>query len=248
MYVTGDSNTPPLKLPGEQSFYVSSLFAAIGILLSVRKREQTGIGEHLDISLQASMAATLEHVMVRYFNDQTIPKRQGGLHWSHEFNIFPCKDGFIHLSLFQQWETLVELMIQDGMAEDLGDEKWRDDTYRRENVSHIIEVVRSWTKIYTVMELFELGQLMRFPWAPVRTPIELSQCPQLKARDFFVPVKHPEKGIEIQYPGMPYKWSKSSVGPKKSAPLVGLDNERIYCEEMGMSREELERLGKEKVV
>jgi benzylsuccinate CoA-transferase BbsE subunit len=248
MYVTGDSTTPPLKVYGEQSLYISSLFAAIGILLAIRKRDQTGRGELLDISIQESMAATLEHVMVRYFHDQTVPERQGGLHWSHEFNIFPCKDGFIHLSLFQQWETLVEWLAQDGMAEDLVDEKWRDDTYRRENVSHIIEVLQRWTKTHTVQELFEQGQLMRFPWAPVRSPMDLIQCPQLKARDFFKPISHPQEAVEIPYPGFPYKLSNVKVGPTKHAPMIGEDNDRIYCGELGMSRKKLERLAKDKVV
>lgn len=248
MSVTGDSTTPPLKLSGGQPLYISSLFAAIGILLAVRKRGKMGIGEHLDISLQASMAATLEHVMVRYFHDHSIPERQGGLHWRHEFNLFPCKDGFIHLSLFQQWETLVEWMKQDGMAEDLGEARWLDDGYRRENVSHIIAVLQRWTKTHTIKELFDLGQLMRFPWAPVRTPMDLIQCPQLKARDFFMPIRYPEESVEIPTLSVPYKWSDSRVGPIKRAPMIGEDNERVYCGELGMSKEELERLGEKKII
>jgi crotonobetainyl-CoA:carnitine CoA-transferase CaiB-like acyl-CoA transferase len=52
MYVSGSPVTAPLKPFGEQSYYAASLFAAIGILLALRKRKQSGKGEHLDISLQ----------------------------------------------------------------------------------------------------------------------------------------------------------------------------------------------------
>src|SRR4030042_3860469 len=70
MYVSGSPSTPPLKPFGEQSYYTSSLFAAIGILLTLRKRGHTGQGEHIDISLQESVASTLDHVIVQYFNEK----------------------------------------------------------------------------------------------------------------------------------------------------------------------------------
>ena len=83
------------------------------------------------------------------------------------FAIFPCKDGYILLSLFYQWETLVEWLASEGMAEDLTDKKWRDRDYRLEHLDHVIEVLERWTKNHTVAELVAKGQLMRFPWAEV---------------------------------------------------------------------------------
>ena len=59
---------------------------------------------------------------------------------------------------------------------------------------YIIQVLEKWTKTYTKSELFELGQLMGFPWAPVQSPMDLTHCPQLKSRDFFAPMDQPETG------------------------------------------------------
>ncbi|MBM4307164.1 MAG: CoA transferase, partial [Deltaproteobacteria bacterium] len=64
MYVSGSPSTPPLKPFGEQSYYAASLFAAIGILLALRKRNRSGEGEHIDISLQEAVVSTLEHIMI----------------------------------------------------------------------------------------------------------------------------------------------------------------------------------------
>ena len=67
MYISGSPSTPPLKPFGEQSYYAASLYAAIGILLALRSRRQTGKGDRIDISLEEVFVSTLDHVMVRYF-------------------------------------------------------------------------------------------------------------------------------------------------------------------------------------
>ena len=242
MYVSGSPSTPPLKPFGEQSYYAASLFAAIGILLALRKRNRSGKGEHIDISLQEAVVSTLEHVMIQYFYEKTIAKRQGSLHWNNSFCILPCKDGHILMSLFQQWETLVEWMDSEGMAEDLKDEKYKGEEFRQNHLDHIIEVLQRWTKTHTASELFELGQLMRFPWAPVYSPKEVLNSPQLKSRGFFVEVGHPEVGTFIQYSGAPYKFDGWSSDRWKRAPLIGEDNMEIYQTELGLSDEELKRL------
>ncbi len=242
MYVTGSSSSPPLKPFGDQSYFIGSLFAAVSILLALRKRAQTGKGEHLDISLQESAVSTLDHVMVRHFYENTIARRMGDVSWNYSFCILSCKDGHILLAPFQQWETLVEWMENEGMAGDLKDEKYWEEEYRDSRVDHILKVIEQWTKTHTAQELFETGQLMRFPWAPVSSLKEVRNNPQLKARDFFVDVEHPELKRSISYPGSPYKFDPSAADRWKRAPLIGEDNVRIYQGELGLSDEELQRL------
>ncbi len=242
MYVTGSPTSPPLKAYGEQSYYLASLFAAIGILLAIRKRSQTGSGEHVDISLQEAVTATLEHVMVRFFSEAIIAGRQGSLHWNHAFKIFACKDGFIHLTLFQNWETLVEWLDSEEMAEDLKDKKWNNEEYRQQHIEHVIEVVECWTKTHRVDELFELGQLMHFPWAPVLSPKDILNSAQLKARKFFVPLYHRENDTDLSYPQLPFRFSSRFISRKKRAPLPGQDNAKIYKGELGFSNREIQQL------
>jgi crotonobetainyl-CoA:carnitine CoA-transferase CaiB-like acyl-CoA transferase len=248
MYVTGSSSTPPLKPFGEQSYYTASLFAAVSILLALRKRAKTAKGEHIDISLQEAALSALDHVMVRYFYEKTIAKRQGGVYWNHSFCILPCKDGHVLLAPFQQWDTMIEWMDSEGMAEDLKDEKYREEESRASGINHILEVLERWTKSHTVQELFESSQLMRFPWAPLYSLKEVLNNPQLKARGFFIDVEHPELNRSISYSGTPYKFSHLSTGRWKRAPLIGEDNVRVYQGELGLSQEEYKRLLSLKVI
>jgi len=242
MYVTGSPSTPPLKPFGDQSYCLASLFAGVSVLLALRKRARTGKGEHLDISLQEAAVSTLDHAMIRYFYENTVAKRQGGAYWNHSFCILPCKNGHILLAPFQQWETLVEWMDSEGMAEDLAEKKYCEEEYCLAHIDHILQVFEQWTRTHTAQELFESGQLMRFPWAPISALKGVLSNSQLKARGFFVDVEHPELKRSISYPGSPYKFSNSSTGRWKRAPLVGEDNVRVYQGELGLTEEELKRL------
>ncbi len=248
MYVSGTQETQPLKPYGQQPYYAASLFAAIGILTALHERHRSGKGQHIDISLQEAVAATLEHVMVRYFYERAVPRRQGNLHWTNSASLLPCKDGYILLTFAREWETLVNLLDSEGMAADLKDERWREEDYRQQYINHIIDVLSAWTKTHTTGELFEMGQLMRFPWAPVCSPGEVLASPQLKAREFFVPVKHPESGDSPVYPGVPGKLSGSSWEIRGRAPLIGEHNTRVYRDELGLTEEDLTRLATEKVI
>jgi crotonobetainyl-CoA:carnitine CoA-transferase CaiB-like acyl-CoA transferase len=248
MYACGSPSDPPLQSYGDQSYFAASLFAASAILLSLRNRAKTGKGDHLDISLQASVTATLEHIMVRYFTEGIIFQRQQSLHWNGGFAVLPCKDGFIHVTLFQQWETLVEWLATEGMAEDLVDEKWLDEDYRRQHMGHVISVLKKWTRTHSIAEIFELAQLMRFPWAPVRTPNEVLNSPQLKARQFLIEQEYGGSGKTFRAPGSPYKMSSKIDTRFRSAPWPGEHNELIYCQELGLSKKNLKRLHDRNVI
>jgi crotonobetainyl-CoA:carnitine CoA-transferase CaiB-like acyl-CoA transferase len=203
LYVTGEPGKPPLKTFGNQSYYLASLLAAIGVLLALHHRHASGKGQHIDISLQEGVAAALDHVLVRYFYQDEVAQRQGSLHWNNAFRVFPARDGHVLLSLFYQWPTLVEWLDAEGMAEDLNDEKWQSGDYRLENIDHIIEILERWTKGHSKSQLVAKGQAMRFPWAEVASIQELLASPQLKARKFWLDVEH--QGKKYKLPATPLK-------------------------------------------
>ncbi len=248
LYVSGESETPPLKPSGDQAYYSASLFAAVGIMLALWSRHATGRGQHIDISLQECVAASLDHVLVRYFYGGAVASRQGSLHWNNAFRVFPCADGYILLTLLWQWETLVEWLDSEGMAEDLTGAKWRDREEQLEHLDHIIKVLERWTKTRRVGELVEKGQLMRFPWAEVASVAGFVDSPQLKERGFFVEVREPRSGKTCKFPGAPVKFSRSPWRVGGYPPEAGEDNIRIYQGELGLSGKEIERLVREGVI
>ena len=248
MYVCGEPQMPPLKPFGNQAYYAACLFAANGVLMALWNRHTTGRGQHIDISLQESVAATLDHVLVRYFYEGVVANRQGGRHWNNAFRIFHCRDGYILLSLFQQWQTLVEWLDSEGMAENLTDNKWLDREYRLQYLDHVTEILERWTKSHAVAELLDKGQLMRFPWAEVTSIAKLVDSPQLKGRDFWVEVEPPETGKKCRYPGTPVKFSRSKWQVGSQSPSPGQDNVVVYQRELGLSKGEIEALAQEGII
>jgi crotonobetainyl-CoA:carnitine CoA-transferase CaiB-like acyl-CoA transferase len=69
---------------------------------------------------------------------------------------------------------------------------------------------------------------------------DLLESPQLKARGFFQETEHPEAGT-LTYPGPQFVMSEVGWSAGR-APLLGEHNSELYCDEMGMSREDLLRL------
>jgi CoA:oxalate CoA-transferase len=167
--VTGEPSKP-LKLFGNQSYHVASLFAVNGILLALWQMHATGHGQYLDISIFECVAASLDYVLPRYFYEDVVSHRRGSLYWNNAFRVFRCKDGYILLTIHHQWDSLVELMASEGMAENLTDVRWRDRQERDRHIDHVIAVIEQWTINHKASELEEIGQLMHFPWAEVKAP------------------------------------------------------------------------------
>lgn len=246
MYASGEPGTPPLKPFGNQAYNLAGLFAANGILLALWDRHTSGRGQHLDISTMECVAAALDHVLVRYLYEGVVSRRRGSLHWNNAFRLFPCRNGYILLSLFHQWETLVELLQAEGMADDLTDEKWRDREERLRHLDHIISVLEKWTLSHNVDELVEMGQLMRFPWAKVTTIPELVNSPQLAERNFFIDKESPD-GRKYKYPGAPIKLSRAPWRAGGHVPGKGEHNNEIY-REIGLSAVEIKALKTKRVI
>lgn len=235
LYLNGEPDAPPLKLYGQQAYHLASLFALTGILIALFHRHASDRGQHIDVSIQECVAAALDHTMVRYFYQGTVPERQGSLHWSGGFRLFPCQDGHVLLSLNQDWEVLVEWLGTEGMANDLAEARWRDRKVRQENLGHIIAVLERWTKSHTAAELVEKGQLMRFPWAEVSDISGLVNNPHLQEREFFARVQTPSATSYLQ-PRSPYV--ERTPLPRR-APSIGEHNEAVYCGLLGLSAQDL---------
>jgi len=230
MCVCGSTGRQPLQPYSAQPYYLASLFAACGILMALRWRDLAGKGQHIDISLQEAAAAALEHVMVQYFHDNVVPRRLNSLQWNGAADLFPCRDSYIFMTFNREWDTLVELLGQRDMAAEFRQPAWCEESYRRLHIEDIQEVLTFWTCQHGSAELFNLGQDMRFPWAPVSSIVDVLQNVQLRARQYFLPAAHPlaEQGFEVPrpvivLPGTPnYEWRR--------APFMGEhDGKAVSC-------------------
>ena len=245
MYVTGWPETPPNKLWGLQAFHTTSNRGFIGVLIALYHRLATGQGQQVDVSMQEAVATTTEHVNTTYNYTGENAVRCGFRHGGQFVATWQCRDGYVSITTNTQkaWDDLRAWMDREGMAGDLMDERYNDRfILRGEHGSHIEELVEAWTLTHTRQEITEWGQANHHPWGPVSTAVELLENEQLWDRGFYQEVSEQGIGQKLVYPGAPCKMSESGWRLSSTAPRVGEHNQQVYCEELGLSQEELQEL------
>ena len=139
----------------------------------------------------------------------------------------------------RQMQVLAEWMDGYGLADDLMDEKYRDQEAIQENASHINEVAANFFAHLTQDEVAYGGQERGFNWGAVRSPDDLVDDGHLHDRGFWVKVEHPELGRTFTYPGPAGIWNGSPWRISRRAPLIGEHNEEVLSGELGLTQAEL---------
>jgi benzylsuccinate CoA-transferase BbsE subunit len=203
--VSGHPDSPPLHSLGLQAYHQAGVLAATGVLAALLARERTGRGQHVDVSLQAAVAASLEHVPGLFHQTGQIPKRQGTLHWTRFFRVGRCRDGWVMHCTLGDWTSLIEWVKSDGLGADIDELEMQEPMHRQRMAERIFPVLDAWAARYTVAELYQGAQLRRIPYAAVRAPEALLSDAHLEERGFFVPIEHPGLGRTVPFPGAAFR-------------------------------------------
>lgn len=257
MLVTGFPEDPPVRAYGNQSYHAGSVYGAIGTLSALFNKSITGEGQHVDISLQEAVLSVTEHVSIYYVYENHVSRRQGTSHgvWPIDLkgpigsgDVFECKDGYT--TIFSMKEDTIQWLIDTGVkaAEPYLAPEWAQPDKLEQRGQIILEMVREWARQFTMEELFMEGQRRRVTTSPVQTPDKVFFDPQLRNRNFFVEVEHPELGRTLTYPGAPYKLVETPWRIARKAPLLGQHNKEVYTNEFGLDVMRLEELKKKGVI
>jgi crotonobetainyl-CoA:carnitine CoA-transferase CaiB-like acyl-CoA transferase len=189
LYISGDPSMPPCRPPETQAYYFGSVFAAAGALAALYRRERTGRGDHVDVSMQEALA-TQEHIIRLYANEGQILKRQGSQHGQvAPAKMFPCRDGYVYLYVTRQhWKIFLDVW-NDHPAEMEGPE-WLNNLHRRAQVDKINPAIEAFTRQYTRDELTSLLQARGIPCVPVNTPLGFATDEHVQSREFITAVDH----------------------------------------------------------
>jgi crotonobetainyl-CoA:carnitine CoA-transferase CaiB-like acyl-CoA transferase len=201
LYIAGDPSMPPVRPPETQAYYFASLFAAAGVLAALYRRERTGQGDHVDASMQETLA-TQEHIIRLWANEKQIAKRAGSQHGSvAPAKIFPCRDGFVYLYVTRQhWKLFLTVWKDHPSTFDAPE--WLNNVYRRAHADELNPAVEAFLGNFTMGEITELLQAKGIPCVPVNTPTGFTSDEHVQSRGFLVAVEHAAFGSTRQ-PAMP---------------------------------------------
>ena len=236
---------PPLKAFGHQADFQGALAASVVTLGAYYRALNTGTGEHIDLSVQAFVASFLEQNFVYYSYMGKVASRLGQ-RLLYPWGIFQCQDGPIFLVNVEQdqWLRLVDLM---GNPEWASWEIFKDQFTRAENWDVIKPYLDEWMQQWKVEDLWREGQERRICFSPVFTMPQLATQEQLRTRNFFIEVNHPQVGT-LTHLGAPYRLGESWLKIKRPAPLLGEHNAEVFASRANLRKTTLEQQAQSSVV
>ena len=243
MQLTGDPEREPLKLPGSQAEFQAGLNAAVATLCALYFRDQTGEGQHIDVSVQEVVASILESAVATYSYSGFIRGRLGSRHpLQCPSRVMRCQDGWIHVQAGANWDHFAAFLQEPQLMEPR-----LASIFRYHYADEVEGLIQPWLMKHGAEEIFASGQEWRIPFAMVLGLEELGEDPQYQARGFFPEINHPVAD-RFAYPGAPFRMSQTPWQIARPAPLLGEHNEEIYVGRLGLSNEDVARLGKNGVI
>ncbi len=234
-------DTRPTILGGKQAEYTAGL---IGYVVTMAAVISPVKGTWIDLSVMEALASTLTGVSADYsyigLSRRTLP---WAIHGFPTQENYPCKDGFVNLTPGLGGTKVIADLIEK--PEERENPLLVKAGARVKEPEKFEELVLPWLKEHKKWEITEKAQKLKLAFAPILSPKELLDDPQLKAREFFVKTEHPEMG-EVTYPGAPAKLSKT---PWKAgrAPLLGEHTEEILTG-IGYTKSDLTALSNEGII
>lgn len=257
MYLSGDPDRPPVRVSAPQAYLHAGADAAAASMIAHYHRQRTGEGQWVDVSAQESIICTTMNAVPWWDVEKRLEKRvgthRGGLTTgAPQLQIWPCKDGYISFALWASFtkvggvsnRAIVEWMESEGMSTDyLNSIDWDiwDITQQTKETWEMTEApILKFFQTKTKAELHREALKRRMVIMPVMTPSDLVNNEQLKYRDFWVEVDHPELGGKLLYPGAFAKVTGADpLKVRRRAPLIGEHNREVYQDELGLSTEEM---------
>lgn len=212
---------PPIKPFGEHAYTQAALHGAVAAMAACYGAVESGVGEHLDLSVQEVGTFFLGRTFATYTYGGVVQSRNSPTPYEPQ-SLYPCKDGYIYLICAEQsqWERLVEVM---GDPEWAHAERFATRDSRGDNGDELKDFISAWTGQHSVAELFHACQRARVGAAPVLTHAQLEHDEHLQTRQYFTCQHHPRAGT-VKLPGPPYRLQKPWWALRTPAPLLGEAN------------------------
>lgn len=233
--VTGYADKPPTRCGAAISDTVAPLFSVIGILSALRRRDQTGAGEWVDIAM-LDTSFFLQPDLLEMLNGGIEPRRRGNTHAAGTpLNTYPTHDGFVTVAVTtdKNWQCLLTALGREDLK---NDPRFATPLSHREHIQFIDEMVAAWLQDRAMADAAKILQDNEVPAGPVHTMPELLTNPQLQARQMVVDLEHPSAGPlpGVKGFGMPIHFVEHPVQFDQPAPLLGAHNEEIYGNVLGL--------------
>jgi formyl-CoA transferase/CoA:oxalate CoA-transferase len=238
MSITGAADGPPFRLGVAIVDIVTGMFAAQGITAALYARERTRRGQFVDISMLDSATALLTYQAGIYFATGRPPVRMGNRHPTIvPYETFAAADGDFMLAVGtdDQWARFCEIAGLEPGAR-FATNSGRVTGYA-ELRPMLAAALCARPRAYWLERLRGVG----VPCGSVRDLHEALADPQLDARAMIASVEHPTIG-PLRLVGSPLALSETAAGIRTPPPTIGQHTDAVLHDDLGLSREAVDRL------
>jgi crotonobetainyl-CoA:carnitine CoA-transferase CaiB-like acyl-CoA transferase len=195
---------PPLNAPSQAAGLLAGEVVSTAVLAGLLSAQRSGLGAHLDISLQEALAADNQSSYnASAAGRESVGRMVSDTPGTAVVSLLPCRDGWIAVSAREnrQWERWTAL-IGGSWA---GDLRLTSRSDREREWEWLYPLMAERTRPHLKADLVRMAQEAGVPCLPLGTAAELLQSPQFAARGFFTDCELPS-GSRIRVPGRPYQW------------------------------------------
>ncbi|MBJ22184.1 MAG: CoA transferase [bacterium] len=238
---TRKSDQPPeIVTAGALGDNAAALFAVIGILAALRHRDQTGVGQRVDIAMYDSMIALTD--MVPFLASMDAPPEWATSGSQGANDAFRASDGYFVVTVLRRHHF-------ERLARFLGHEEWLSDpdfeglqAMARQTKGPIRAAIEAWAADKTKIEAARALAAEGIAAGASQVAADLEVDPHVAARHMLIEVDRPDADAPIRLVGNPVKFSRAPEGPIKPLPLLGEHTAEVLREELGLSDLEIESL------
>jgi crotonobetainyl-CoA:carnitine CoA-transferase CaiB-like acyl-CoA transferase len=210
MGMTGTPDGPPMRVGVPVGDIFSGVYATIGILAALARREKTGRGGYVDAALVDSIVGTLAFQALNYLVSGEVPKRIGNSHPNLvPYQEFPVADGRIIIATGNdaQYVKLCGILGAPELAEA---EMYKDNKGRVTRRAELVGKLCALTARFKREELLDKLEAAGIPAGPINDLQQVFADPQVVHRGMRLDLK--------------YSQAKGGVVPGVRTPII-LDGE-----------------------
>lgn len=246
--VTGSADRPPMGTALDQMELTAGRNGVIAIMAALLRRDQTGEGNHIDLSVMEASISTPSGLIHPYSFTGRNPRRGSGDRNVMDGMHLPTRDGEVTLTTAGTGGRPMEVWSEFLGEPRLLDPKFATRLSRQENSQELRDLVApklaQWNNLDLMRETMARGLVIGL----VQSPQQVLNSPHLAERGFFVELEHAQAGA-LKYPGPGFFFDGANpMQSIRAAPRLGEHNVQVYCERLGLSNEALERLRTARVV
>ena len=246
MSITGLSSSEPMRAGIPIGDLSGGMFAVMGIQAAIIDRANTGMGQHVDISMLDCQISMLNYMATMQTMSGIVPEPIGNSHFVHmPYNSFLTKDYPIVIAAVgdQFWPRLLKLFNN----RELQDPKYVTAYERQKDKDKLEKIIQDELIKEKSSHWLKLLEKESVPCARVNNVEQAINDEQVKHRNMLVDVPH-RNGGSVKIPGNPIKLSEVTDEEFLAPPLLGEHTREVLMEWLGYSDEDLESLDAQKII